>query len=71
MFIYIRDCQVCQIAKSSHSLPFGLLQPLPIADKIWENIVVDFMTGLPLANGYLCLSLWLLIIYSNMLTLFP
>nr|KYP73577.1 Retrovirus-related Pol polyprotein from transposon 297 family [Cajanus cajan] len=52
VYDYVRQCQVCQQAKVSHFLPGGLLQPLPIPERIWDDIAMDFITGLPLVNGY-------------------
>jgi len=49
---YVRVCLVCQQAKLSIQPPAGLLQPLPILTHIWQNIVMDFITNLPLSHGY-------------------
>lgn len=33
--------------KASHQKPSGLLQPLPVPDWKWDQIGMDFITGLP------------------------
>jgi hypothetical protein len=40
----------CQKVKAEHRHPVGLLQPLPIPEKKWEVITMDFITGLPRMN---------------------
>jgi hypothetical protein len=49
---YISKCQVCQQAKSEHTRTPGLLQPLPIPEKAWDIISLDFIEGLPKSSRY-------------------
>ena len=42
----VRRCTVCQLAKS-HVLPHGLYSPLPVHMAPWEDVSLDFITGLP------------------------
>jgi hypothetical protein len=42
----VRRCATCHKAKSKLK-PYGLYTPLPIANKPWEDISVDFVLGLP------------------------
>jgi hypothetical protein len=44
---FINSCQICQQTKVPAQLPYGLLQPLPIPEGVWEDISLDFIVGLP------------------------
>nr|AAX96626.1 retrotransposon protein, putative, Ty3-gypsy sub-class [Oryza sativa Japonica Group]ABA92968.1 retrotransposon protein, putative, Ty3-gypsy subclass [Oryza sativa Japonica Group] len=44
---YVALCDVCQRVKAEHEKPAGLLQPLKIPELKWEEIGMDFITGLP------------------------
>jgi hypothetical protein len=49
---YVKTCDVCSRSKAPRHRPFGLLQPLPIPDKPWESISMDFITDLPKSSSY-------------------
>ena len=44
---FIKTCELCQRNKPSNKKPQGLLQPLPIPERKWESISMDFVTHLP------------------------
>nr|GEZ38044.1 hypothetical protein [Tanacetum cinerariifolium] len=49
----IRDCNVCQRQKPDLSAYPGLIQPLPIPERIWKEISMDFIEKLPTSYGKL------------------
>lgn len=49
---FVRSCDTCQRQKYMASSPAGLLQPLPIPEQIWEDVSLDFITGLPKSKGF-------------------
>jgi hypothetical protein len=44
---FVRNCHTCRRSKFSRQLRQGLLRPLPIADRFWKQISIDFMVELP------------------------
>ncbi|KAL0545083.1 hypothetical protein IC582_020224 [Cucumis melo] len=44
---FVSRCLVCQQFKAPRQKPAGLLQPLSIPEWKWENVSMDFITGLP------------------------
>ncbi|KAL0561256.1 hypothetical protein IC582_001678 [Cucumis melo] len=44
---FVSRCLVCQQVKAPRQKPAGLLQPLSIPEWKWENVSMDFITGLP------------------------
>ena len=44
---YVSSCLPCQANKPSNQAPIGLLQPLPIPARRWEQVSMDLITQLP------------------------
>ncbi len=49
---FVQKCDTCNISKSSHQRPAGLLHPLPIPQRPWSHIAIDFVTDLPNSNHF-------------------
>lgn len=45
--LFIRQCITCQQGKHITKKPVGLLQPLPVPTAPWQDLSLDFITGLP------------------------
>jgi len=43
---YIARCMECKRVKAEHRHPTGLLHPLPIPERKWEVVTIDFITKL-------------------------
>ena len=44
---YVTTCLECQRNKPSNARPYGLLQPLPIPQRTFEQVTIDLITQLP------------------------
>ncbi|KAI2644754.1 Transposon Tf2-6 polyprotein [Labeo rohita] len=49
---FVQSCAVCNTTKTPRRLPAGLLQPLPVPQRPWSHLAIDFVTDLPPSNGY-------------------
>jgi len=47
---FIKHCFPCQQNKPLNQNPFGLLQPLAVPKKLWEELTTHFITHLPPAT---------------------
>lgn len=48
---FIKRCPTCQRCKYETAAYPGLLQPLPIPERVWEEVSMDFIEGLPKSMG--------------------
>ncbi|KAA0040485.1 ty3-gypsy retrotransposon protein [Cucumis melo var. makuwa] len=49
--VLVEQCEICQRNKYEATKPAGVLQPLPVPDKILEDWTMDFIEGLPEEGG--------------------
>ncbi|CAJ0920656.1 unnamed protein product, partial [Ranitomeya imitator] len=67
---YIQACVSCAQNRSPRQRPAGLLYPLPVADRPWEMVGMDFVVGLPKSRG--CSIIWVVTDhFSKMVHLVP
>ncbi len=48
---FVQGCEECAISKSPRHLPAGKLLPLPVPNRPWSHLGVDFVTDLPPSDG--------------------
>uniref|UniRef100_A0A6Q2YIJ1 Gypsy retrotransposon integrase-like protein 1 n=1 Tax=Esox lucius TaxID=8010 RepID=A0A6Q2YIJ1_ESOLU len=48
---YVSSCSVCAQCKAPRHLPAGKLLPLPVPQRPWSHLSIDFLTGLPPSLG--------------------
>ncbi|KAF7112285.1 hypothetical protein RHSIM_RhsimUnG0245400 [Rhododendron simsii] len=51
IFAFVANCDTCQRNKTETVALPGLLQPLPIPERAWDDISMDFVEGLPNSQG--------------------
>ena len=49
---WTRNCHTCRRIKTSQEAKQGVLKPLPIPDRAWQDLSMDFITHLPESNGF-------------------
>ena len=49
---YVKSCSICAQSKSPRNAPAGKLHPLPVPQRPWSHLSIDFVTDLPSSNGY-------------------
>uniref|UniRef100_A0A8C1XQM0 Gypsy retrotransposon integrase-like protein 1 n=1 Tax=Cyprinus carpio TaxID=7962 RepID=A0A8C1XQM0_CYPCA len=52
---YVQGCKECAISKSPRHLPSGKLLPLPVPNRPWSHLGVDFITDLPISRNCTCI----------------
>jgi len=50
---FVRNCDSCGRNKAWRDRRQGFLKPLPIPDRLWREISIDFITQLPVSNGFM------------------
>ena len=50
--LYCKTCGTCMTSKDANSKPTGLLHSLPIPNRLWQSIGLDFMGPLPKSNDF-------------------
>lgn len=67
---FCRSCGRCQTTKDSSQRPSGLLHTLPVPDRPWQSVGMDFMGPLPTSKGH---DYLLVVIdrFSSMVRLIP
>ena len=49
---YVQSCLMCQLDKTKRKKFASLLQPLPIQEKPWESISMDFIGRFPMVHEF-------------------
>ena len=49
---YVEGCDQCQRMKNRAEMPAGKLRSNQIPERLWQHILVDFITKLPMSKGH-------------------
>ena len=49
---YVEGCDQCQRMKNRAEMPAGKLRPNKVPGRLWQHILVDFITKLPVSKGH-------------------
>ncbi|QRW25688.1 Retrotransposable element Tf2 protein [Rhizoctonia solani] len=49
---YVSHCKTCIQSKPTNQVPVGLLKPLQIPERPWEDIAYNMIVGLPSSEGF-------------------
>ena len=49
---YVEGCDQYQRMKNRAEMPAGKLRPNQVSEKLWQHILVDFITKLPMSKGH-------------------
>ncbi len=52
---FVQGCPDCAISKSPRHIPAGKILPLPMPNRPWSHLGVDFITDLPVSDGNTCI----------------
>ena len=61
---FVRNCYGCRRNKNSRDKHHGAMKPLPIPDKLWSHISIDFIVDLPVSKnlwGKDCINIMVII----------
>ena len=48
----MRGCDICLVSKAVRHKPYSDLQSLPVPIYYWKNLLIDFVTGLPILTDW-------------------
>ncbi|KAK3506309.1 hypothetical protein QTP70_001709 [Hemibagrus guttatus] len=51
---YVQGCSECAMSKSPRHLPAGKLLPLPVPNRPWSHLGIDFIVDFPASEGCTC-----------------